>query len=154
MALILIWGGSNELWTSGLWHRDKLCEDCHLVLQLLLLSWSYFMVLLEDPGPVPENWILTSEAENMEAGSSSLPEHDPTEASTYSTLDGAGRRHTAYCRQCQNGKPPRCHHCSVCKLLSFNTIPASLYFFTQSHGNDFVPNELSVFWFVLLFPIH
>lgn len=36
------------------------------------------MVLLEDPGSVPANWILASETENMEAGSSSLPEHGPT----------------------------------------------------------------------------
>lgn len=100
-----------------------------LDLQLLLLSWSYFMVLLEDPGSVPENWILASEAENMEAGSSSLTEHEPMEAATYSSVDGAGRRPTAYCRQCQNGKPPRCHHCSVCKLLNFFTIPVPFYFY-------------------------
>lgn len=75
------------------------------------------MVLLEDPGSVPENWNLASEAEVMEGGSSSLPEGAPTEAVTFSSLDGGGgRRPTAYCRQCQNGKPPRCHHCSVCKL--------------------------------------
>lgn len=67
------------------------------------------MVLLEDPGSVPENWTLASEAENMEAGSSSLPEQAPMD------LDGAGRRPTTYCRRCQNGKPPRCHHCSVCQ---------------------------------------
>ncbi|XP_022979307.1 probable protein S-acyltransferase 12 [Cucurbita maxima] len=76
---------------------------------LLLLSWSYVMVLLEDPGSVPDNWTLASEAENMEAGSSSLPEQAPMD------LDGAGRRPTTYCRRCQNGKPPRCHHCSVCQ---------------------------------------
>lgn len=88
------------------------------------------MVVLEDPGSVPANWVLASEAENMEAGNSSLPEHGPTGDASYSSLDGAGRRSTAYCRQCQNGKPPRCHHCSVCKLLNFNTIPASFYLFT------------------------
>ncbi|XP_038878168.1 probable protein S-acyltransferase 12 isoform X2 [Benincasa hispida] len=82
---------------------------------LLLLSWSYFMVLLEDPGSVPANWILANEADNMEVGSSSLPEHGATGDATYSSSDGAGRRPTAYCRQCQNGKPPRCHHCSVCQ---------------------------------------
>lgn len=36
-------------------------------------------------------------------------------ASALSSSDGMERRHVCYCRQCGNGKPPRCHHCSVCQ---------------------------------------
>lgn len=57
---------------------------------LLLLTWSYLMVLLNDPGPVPLNWI--------HLGSDSDPTSSPS-----------------YCSRCQNGKPPRCHHCSICQ---------------------------------------
>lgn len=60
------------------------------------------MVVSHDPGSVPENWKPPSE-ENLEAGvstSEEVPEN----------IQALG-----YCRYCRNGKPPRCHHCSVCK---------------------------------------
>lgn len=61
---------------------------------LILLTWSYFMVVLNDPGSVPPNW--TPHQDN-------LPDSD---------LEAAA---TGYCARCLNGKPPRCHHCSICQ---------------------------------------
>ncbi|CAM0905776.1 unnamed protein product [Alopecurus aequalis] len=60
----------------------------HLLLAMML--WCYLMVVVTDPGRVPENWRHAAE-EDEEQG------HAPR-----------------YCYRCQNGKPPRCHHCSVC----------------------------------------
>ncbi|KAL2345941.1 hypothetical protein Fmac_007226 [Flemingia macrophylla] len=57
---------------------------------LILLTWSYIMVVLNDPGSVPNNW---------------RPHHHPP-----SDLEAP-----AYCARCQNGKPPRSHHCSICQ---------------------------------------
>ncbi|XP_062188594.1 probable protein S-acyltransferase 12 isoform X2 [Phragmites australis] len=68
----------------------------HLLLVMIL--WCYLMVVFTDPGAVPENW--RHDGEN--SGDSSL--------STSEEQGGAPR----YCSRCQNGKPPRCHHCSVC----------------------------------------
>ncbi|XP_059651185.1 probable protein S-acyltransferase 12 isoform X1 [Cornus florida] len=81
---------------------------------LVLLSWSYYMVVFRDPGSVPPNWKPVLE----EGGPrSSLPDYVAPEnsTSTWSSSDGLERRPAVgYCSQCQNGKPPRCHHCSVC----------------------------------------
>ncbi|XVE77327.1 hypothetical protein DITRI_Ditri13aG0053600 [Diplodiscus trichospermus] len=73
---------------------------------LILLLWSYFRVVFKDPGSVPENWRAVSAEENLEVGGS-LAAAD----------DGFERRPRGgyYCLHCQNGKPPRCHHCSVCQ---------------------------------------
>ncbi|KAK1680630.1 hypothetical protein QYE76_041478 [Lolium multiflorum] len=60
----------------------------HLLLAMML--WCYLMVVFTDPGSVPQNWRRAAE-EDEEQG------HTPR-----------------YCSRCQNGKPPRCHHCSVC----------------------------------------
>lgn len=88
---------------------------------LIMLSWSYLMVVLRDPGSVPENWRRASEEENLEAGSSmtmltsecGVPE---TASSSWSPSEGLERRQSIpYCNKCNNGKPPRCHHCSVCQ---------------------------------------
>lgn len=85
---------------------------------LLLLTWSYFMVVFEDPGSVPQNWRPISEV-NLEEGISSLQSDNitpETSISAQSPLDGVERRPaTGYCTRCQNAKPPRCHHCSVCQ---------------------------------------
>lgn len=76
------------------------------------------MVVFWDPGSVPENWRPMLSAENMEAGSSSISSNVGTEASgsMRSFSDGLdGGTSAGFCERCQNGKPPRCHHCSVCK---------------------------------------
>lgn len=86
---------------------------------LVLLMWSYVMVVFTDPGSVPENWRPVSSYESLEAGSSTIiPDGGGPEisGSSWSSPDGSERRPPAgYCIHCQNGKPPRCHHCSVCQ---------------------------------------
>ncbi|KAF6153723.1 hypothetical protein GIB67_000956 [Kingdonia uniflora] len=85
---------------------------------LIFLTWSYFMVVFNDPGSVPENWEPMLE-ENLETGDSlSLPEYVGTETrgSTRSPSEVMERRpDVGFCSRCQNSKPPRCHHCSVCQ---------------------------------------
>ena len=90
----------------------------HPMLQLVLLTWSYIMVVSQNPGSVPENWKPTSE-ENLEAGiSTSLSDYMVLDSSASTSLDvPESRQALGYCRFCRNGKPPRCHHCSVCKLF-------------------------------------
>ncbi|KAF8412068.1 hypothetical protein HHK36_000021 [Tetracentron sinense] len=86
---------------------------------LILLTWSYYMVVFRDPGSVPENWRPMLEDENLEAGSSTaLSDYvvPGTIASAWSPSSGTERRPAVgYCSRCQNNKPPRCHHCSVCQ---------------------------------------
>ncbi|XP_022757607.1 probable protein S-acyltransferase 12 [Durio zibethinus] len=72
---------------------------------LILLLWSYFRVVFKDPGSVPENWRAVSAEENLGVGSSLAAVDDGFER----------RSRGGYCIHCQNGKPPRCHHCSVCQ---------------------------------------
>lgn len=94
----------------------------HSVFQLILLLWSYFAVVFKDPGAVPENWKPLVEEANLRAGGYLMfPDQLTPQASTSTeSLDGLGRRQqVGFCTRCQNGKPPRCHHCSVCKLTSF-----------------------------------
>ena len=93
-------------------------------LQLALLSWCYFKAVFKDPGSVPENWRpAVTEEENLEAGGSSSimtsSDHVAPDAlvPTWSS-DGLERKQAGYCAHCQNGKPPRCHHCSICKSIS------------------------------------
>ncbi|KAF2324938.1 hypothetical protein GH714_021712 [Hevea brasiliensis] len=91
----------------------------HILLGLLL--WSYFRVVLKDPGSVPENWRPERLEENLEGGSC-INESDfrapENLGSTWSGPAGLDRGpHVGYCNHCQNGKPPRCHHCSVFFIL-------------------------------------
>ncbi|XP_062090494.1 probable protein S-acyltransferase 14 [Humulus lupulus] len=74
---------------------------------LVMLLWSYFSVVLTDPGSVPPNWRPTVDEEIGEA--------DPLNGSEFTGLqtDPSNQR-VRYCRKCNQLKPPRCHHCSVC----------------------------------------
>jgi hypothetical protein len=87
------------------------------LLQLAMMLWCYLMVVFTDPGSVPENWRRAAEEDGMDVNNS-------TAISNYFATDNVNRPlsvseeqgHTPrYCSRCQNGKPPRCHHCSVCK---------------------------------------
>ncbi|CAN6480271.1 unnamed protein product [Victoria cruziana] len=85
---------------------------------LVMLLWSYFSVVFTDPGNVPPNWrpavdeesgdtipLASSEFVNQVVG----PQQSPV------FVDPSNSR-VRYCRKCNQLKPPRCHHCSVCKL--------------------------------------
>lgn len=76
----------------------KLPSGILFLLQLAMILWCYLMVVFTDPGSAPENWRYDDE-DSRDLGSSSEEQ-------------GSAPR---YCSRCQNGKPPRCHHCSVCK---------------------------------------
>ncbi|KAL9234584.1 hypothetical protein vseg_009440 [Gypsophila vaccaria] len=87
-------------------------------LLLLLLTWSYFMVVFQDPGSVPQNWRPVFEGNLEEGPSSSQSEDISSDAleSAWPPSEGIERRPAvSYCTKCQNAKPPRCHHCSVCQ---------------------------------------
>ncbi|XP_027336236.1 probable protein S-acyltransferase 12 isoform X3 [Abrus precatorius] len=63
---------------------------------LILLTWSYFMVVLNDPGSVPHDW-------------------RPHQSNSQVRFDLEPTPSPVYCSRCQNAKPPRCHHCSICQ---------------------------------------
>ncbi|KAK3194540.1 hypothetical protein Dsin_025850 [Dipteronia sinensis] len=111
-AVVVVTCGSQLLRDGGVHHSFfaiLLIIVFHVL--LALLTWSYVMVVFWDPGSVPENWrpVLSSE-ESLEAGSSSITTSDTVGS------EGLDRRQqVGYCDKCRNGKPPRCHHCSVCQ---------------------------------------
>ncbi|GER48706.1 DHHC-type zinc finger family protein [Striga asiatica] len=84
---------------------------------LILMAWSYFMVVFMDPGSVPENWKHISPVQDAEKeiflSNSSVPENNS--AMPLSSAGIETRLTLGYCNHCKNGKPPRCHHCSVCQ---------------------------------------
>lgn len=75
------------------------------------------MVVFRDPGAVPANWKLLLEQdveqENLMSSSSLVAGNNSATASSSDVVER--RPELGYCNRCQNGKPPRCHHCSVCK---------------------------------------
>ncbi|EPS68199.1 hypothetical protein M569_06570, partial [Genlisea aurea] len=73
----------------------------HLLLWMLL--WSYFSVVFTDPGSVPPNW---GPEVDVESGD--------TEALAAVELPENVENRPRFCRKCNQLKPPRCHHCSVC----------------------------------------
>lgn len=80
---------------------------------LVLLSWSYLRVVLQDPGSVPENWKASPELNVEDGFLVAMPDNGRPENSDLGM--GERRGDVGFCRHCQNGKPPRCHHCSVCQ---------------------------------------
>ncbi|KAL3649464.1 putative protein S-acyltransferase 14 [Castilleja foliolosa] len=71
---------------------------------LVMLLWSYFTAVFTDPGGVPPNWRPEADEERGD--------NDPLTATEYPPDSENGR--VRYCRKCNQLKPPRCHHCSVC----------------------------------------
>lgn len=85
-------------------------------MQLVMLLWSYFSVVLTDPGGVPPNYrpVVDEEIGDVDRLTGS-------EFSPLATPDPSNQR-IRYCRKCNQIKPPRCHHCSVCKFNSSTLI--------------------------------
>ncbi|XP_047951406.1 probable protein S-acyltransferase 14 [Salvia hispanica] len=71
---------------------------------LVMLLWSYFSVVFTDPGTVPPNWRPAADEERGD--------NDPLTASEFPSDTENSR--VRFCRKCNQLKPPRCHHCSVC----------------------------------------
>ncbi|KAL4395952.1 hypothetical protein HN51_000453 [Arachis hypogaea] len=86
--------------------------DCLLAIAVLILfhGLSYFSVVFTNSESVPLNWRPAIDEERGE--------DDPLVASEFGNLqsDPSGQR-VCYCRKCNQLKPPRCHHCSVCEFL-------------------------------------
>uniref|UniRef100_A0A7C8Z5C2 S-acyltransferase n=1 Tax=Opuntia streptacantha TaxID=393608 RepID=A0A7C8Z5C2_OPUST len=73
---------------------------------LVMLLWSYFSVVFTDPGGVPPNWRPTIDEERGESQPLTVPEHGGGQVDPHPKI--------RFCRKCNQLKPPRCHHCSVC----------------------------------------
>lgn len=84
----------------------------HLLLAMML--WCYLMVVVTDPGRVPENWRHAAEEDGMDVNNSTA-NNVATDSVNHPLSISEEQGHAPrYCSRCQNGKPPRCHHCSVC----------------------------------------
>ncbi|XP_074263192.1 putative protein S-acyltransferase 14 [Silene latifolia] len=75
---------------------------------LAMLLWSYFSVVFTDPGSVPPDWRPTIDEENGESVPLNVPEYSGVQVGDPSHLK------VRFCRKCNQLKPSRCHHCSVC----------------------------------------
>ncbi|EXC17865.1 putative S-acyltransferase [Morus notabilis] len=80
---------------------------------LVMLLWSYFSVVLTDPGGVPPNWRPVTDEERGEADSLVESEYNGSDLAS-NRLDDLDHQRVRFCQKCNQFKPPRCHHCSVC----------------------------------------
>lgn len=108
-----------------------------------MLLWSYFYVLVTDPGGVPLNW--RPEIDEEAGQGVPLVESEYSGAGLVSNqsvmaFDPANQK-VRFCRKCNHFKPPRCHHCSVCKYfhISFSILKILIVVWKIPH--------LSVHWF-------
>lgn len=99
------------------------------ILQLVMLLWSYFAVVFTDAGSVPPNWRPVLDEESGDS--------DPLTGSEFSAMPAdATNPMVRYCRKCNQLKPPRCHHCSVCE--SYIQVFTRLISFSHGFKLDFV----------------
>ncbi|PPD72253.1 hypothetical protein GOBAR_DD30853 [Gossypium barbadense] len=83
--------------------------------KLVMVMWCYSSVVVTDPGGVPPNWRPFTDEEKGDA--------DPLVGSGYGSaqLDPkqsamvAVSQEIRFCHKCKQFKPPRAHHCSVCR---------------------------------------
>ncbi|CAF2149234.1 unnamed protein product [Brassica napus] len=71
---------------------------------LIMLLWSYFSVVVTDPGGVPPGWRPELDIEKS----------DGNQEYSSLTVGDSSSHIVRYCRKCNQYKPPRSHHCSVC----------------------------------------
>eukprot|EP01018_Ginkgo_biloba_P032930 Gb_37468 [translate_table: standard] len=81
-----------------------------------LLLWSYFAVVLTDPGGVPPNWTHTVDEESGDTVPLTSHVSDGPGLSLHQLtgMSASSNPRVRYCRKCGQFKPPRCHHCCVC----------------------------------------
>ncbi|XP_054825090.1 probable protein S-acyltransferase 14 [Prosopis cineraria] len=80
---------------------------------LVMLLWSYFSVVLTDPGGVPPNWRPKIDEERCDADPLVESAHIGPALASHDFGESANQN-KRYCRKCNQFKPPRSHHCSVC----------------------------------------
>lgn len=68
---------------------------------LFMYAWSYFRVVLTDPGAVPANFDMTTIDRQI------------TDSESYNEFDWEMAKVT-YCKKCKRNRPARTHHCSAC----------------------------------------
>ncbi|CAN0889435.1 Probable protein S-acyltransferase 12 [Linum grandiflorum] len=102
-VIVVVWG--PQLLRGGARSALALLVVVPFHSLLAMLIWSYLRVVIQDPGSVPENWRARLSEESLEAS-------DATVSADSISGEGSDRR-VGYCNRCRNGKPPRCHHCSV-----------------------------------------
>ncbi|KAI0488176.1 hypothetical protein KFK09_028003 [Dendrobium nobile] len=95
---------------------------------LVMLLWSYFSVVLTDPGSVPPNWRPSVDEEVGEGAPLSASDfNNPILTMHQSTLiSDPGDPRIRFCRKCNQFKPPRCHHCSFYTFLETTLVTLSL----------------------------
>ncbi|XP_065858029.1 probable protein S-acyltransferase 14 [Euphorbia lathyris] len=83
---------------------------------LVMLLWSYFSTVLTDPGGVGPNWRPSVDEERGEADPLMGLQHSGGDLSLNQARvhDKPADQRIRFCRKCNQFKPPRCHHCSVC----------------------------------------
>ncbi|KAG6780968.1 hypothetical protein POTOM_013848 [Populus tomentosa] len=82
---------------------------------LVMLLWSYFTTVLTDPG-VPPNWRPSIDEESGDADPLVGLGYEGTDLGLNqpATFGEPANPQLRVCRKCNQFKPPRCHHCSVC----------------------------------------
>uniref|UniRef100_A0ACD5UML2 Uncharacterized protein n=1 Tax=Avena sativa TaxID=4498 RepID=A0ACD5UML2_AVESA len=107
--LLLRGGGGGSMAAAAI-----ILAAFHLLLAMML--WCYLMVVFSDPGSVPENWRHAAEEDGMEVNNSTaISNNVPTDTVNHPLSISEEQGHAPrYCSRCQNSKPPRCHHCSIC----------------------------------------
>ncbi|OMO80873.1 Zinc finger, DHHC-type, palmitoyltransferase [Corchorus olitorius] len=84
---------------------------------LVMIIWSYSSVVLTDPGGVPPNWRPLRDEEKGDADPLVSSGHgSPEVGSNHLGVPGdSPDRGIPFCWKCNQFRPPRAHHCSVCK---------------------------------------
>lgn len=81
-----------------------------------MLLWSYFSAILTDPGGVPPNWRPVMDEETGDSEHLNNSDYNSDSGVRISTMgSGSSDDKVRFCRKCNQFKPPRCHHCSVCE---------------------------------------
>ncbi|CAN1333140.1 Probable protein S-acyltransferase 14 [Linum perenne] len=93
---------------------------------LVMLVWSYFSTIVTEPGGVPQNWRPETDEESGVA--------DPLVGTEHAVVSGQNQdpSKTRFCRKCNQFKPPRCHHCSVCRRCILKMDHHCLYTFLET----------------------